>query len=447
MALGDGRHNGQAKTTTTWAFTGAPKTLKHMGQIGRGQARAVVLGLQHRRTGLAGHTQGHHRASAGVVQGVVKQVVQGFSQEQGLALDGQGIGPFIAQVNPSGQGPRRPVARHVAGQGRQIQRLQAHLGLVARQRQQLLHQVGAALGTGQHLAQALTQGLWVGLGQRQLGLADQAGQRRAQLVGGVIQKALLLAQAAPNCRQQLVHSAGQGVHLLRRLRHLDGAQRRQALRMPVAQLRLQPLERPQATGNAAVHQHTQHGAQQQQGRQHVGHQLLGDALLHRQAFGHLDPHALRCQRFAVVQIQQGHPHRLAVDRGVVQARHATGRLGLVGRAGQHAITQQKLAWRRGHGVADAVFGVLLDDVLRRTRKINQQARAHRLDLPRQREHRLCERLVNAFFSVAQGNAVSQHPAHQPEHQLGQQQPQQQLALQRQAVARGRRCHGRVSSSR
>jgi hypothetical protein len=41
------------------------------------------------------------------------------------------------------------------------------------------------------------------------------------------------------------------MHLLRRLRHLDGAQRRQALRVPVTQLGLQAFERLQAARDAA----------------------------------------------------------------------------------------------------------------------------------------------------------------------------------------------------
>ena len=83
------------------------------------------------------------------------------------------------------------------------------------------------------------QGLRVGLGQRQFGLADQARQRRAQLVRGIVQKALFLPQAASHRAQQLVQRGGQRVHFLRGLGQLDRRQVRQRLFAPVAQLRLQ----------------------------------------------------------------------------------------------------------------------------------------------------------------------------------------------------------------
>ncbi len=89
------------------------------------------------------------------------------------------VGPFVAQVYPGLERARGPVARHLARQTGHIQRLQLDFHFVARQRQQLLHQVGAALSPGKHLGQPCAQGLWVAFSQRQLGLTDQAGQRRA----------------------------------------------------------------------------------------------------------------------------------------------------------------------------------------------------------------------------------------------------------------------------
>ena len=84
-----------------------------------------------------------------------------------------------------------------------------------------MNQMRAALRAGQHLGQALMQRFRVGLGQRQLGLADQARERRAQLMGGVIQEAFLLAEAATNGGQQLVHRTGQRVNLLWCLAHFN----------------------------------------------------------------------------------------------------------------------------------------------------------------------------------------------------------------------------------
>ena len=69
--------------------------------------------------------------------------------------------------------------------------------------------MGAAPGAREHLGQTHLQGLRVGLGQGQFGLADQSGQRRAQLVGRIIEKALFLSKAAAHGRQQLVDRASQ----------------------------------------------------------------------------------------------------------------------------------------------------------------------------------------------------------------------------------------------
>ncbi len=170
------------------------------------------------------------------------------------------------------------------------------------------------------------------------------------------------------------------MHFLRRLGHLDRRHIRQRLLAPVTQLCLQPGQGLQAAGNATVHQHAEHDAQQQQRGQHVGNQLGGQALLHRQTLGHLDPHALGRTRVAIVHLHQGHAHRFAVHPGVVQQRLVGRSPQLLSRPRQLAVAQQETAGRARHHVAHAVLGILLDDVLRRAGKVNQQARTDRFDL-------------------------------------------------------------------
>ena len=292
-----------------------------------------------------------------------------------------------------------------------------------------------------HFVEALAQRLRVGFLQRQFGLADQPGQRRAQLVCGVVEKALFLAQAAPQGGQQVVDRQHQGMHLARCLGHFDGGER---CRRAVCQLGFQALQRRQAAPDAGIHQQAQQQAQQQQRHQHVAHQFTGNALLHRQAFGDLHAHGLLRVAFAKTQVDSRQTHRLALQREVVEHGLVFGDGQSLGRAGQARVAEQEAARGRGHHVKHAVAGVLFDDVLGRLREIHQQTRAHRDHLTRQRAHRLGERLVDGFFREGEGGAVGQYAARRPQHQLRQQQPKQQLAPQRKAVGGA---HSRSISSR
>ena len=87
-----------------------------------------------------------------------------------------------------------------------------------------MHQVGTAQRAGMHLDQSLFHGGHFGLVQSQLGLTHQTGQRRAQLVGGVVDKAFLLAEAAAHGVQQLVDGQRQRMHLVRGLGQFNGWQ-------------------------------------------------------------------------------------------------------------------------------------------------------------------------------------------------------------------------------
>ncbi|MCY1362105.1 hypothetical protein D9M69_488060 [compost metagenome] len=374
------------------------------------------------------HAQGDAAAARGVAQRVVDQVAQGFAQLQGIALNGQVLFALVPQVHAGGERARRPFARHFARERGQVQRLAAGLGFGAGQGQQLVHEVGAALGAGAHLGQALGHARLAGLALGQFHLADQPGQRRAQLVGGVVDETFLLLHTARHLTQETVDGQHQRVHLARCLRHADGRER---VDRAVFQLCRQAGQRGQPAPDAAIHQQAQQHTQRQQRHQHVGHELARDALLHRQALADLHAQDLRRAGLAVAHVQRHDAQRPAVEHAAVEHRVA-GHQRRVGWRRQALVAEQELARRRGHHVADAVVGILLQHVLRGLGEVDQQARTDRLDLARQRPHRLRERLVDALLDVRQGEAIGQQTAAGPEHQLRQQQPQQQLAAQGQA---------------
>ena len=245
---------------------------------------------------------------------------------------------FKAQVHAGGQGLGRPLARHLARQVGQVQGRGLGHGFRARQGQQLVHQVGAALRAAQDLAQPRLQRGVLGFALGQFHLADEAGQGRAQLVRGVVQKAFFLFHAAVDLTQQAVDGLHQGVHLAGGLGHADGLQ---SVDRAVLQLCCQARERQQAPANAGVDHQAEHHAQRQERREHVPHQLSGDAVLGRQAFAHLHAQGLGLVGVAIRQIERDDAHGLVVERSAVQQRcveHHVGGSGL----GQGDVAQQKL---------------------------------------------------------------------------------------------------------
>ena len=315
----------------------------------------------------------------------------------------------------------------------QIQRAEFHLAFAARQRQHLLHQVCAALDGGIHLAQARLQSLGIGFGQRQIELALEPGQRRAQLVRGVAEETPFLVHRAAHRVQQLVHGQGQRAHFERRVLDFDGAE---AVRRTAVQLGLQLGQGFEPARHAGIDQQAEQAAQHQHRRQHVEHQLARNALARHQTFGNLHAHALRRVGVAIVQLQRHQAHGPAVDHRVVE--HWRAHLGPAARRRQQRVADvakyEAPRWR-SDGVADRVLRVFFQNRLRRTRKIDQQAGAYGLDLACQRQHRLRQRLIDAAHRILQRDVVGQRAANQPQQQLRQQQPQQQLAPQRQS-ARG-----------
>jgi hypothetical protein len=278
--------------------------------------------------------------------------------------------------------------------------------------------------------------------QRQFGLALEPGQRRAQLMGGVADEALLPLHAVLHLGQQGVDRTGQRQQLARRRGQL---QRRQIGRRPALDLLAQPLERrqpgPDAEPDDQRHQQDQARQRQQHVDQDAPRQLLavGAAArdLHQQGLGF----GLRLA--AQAQQQRDHPHRLLGLARPGQRHAAVVEIGLADAQGrargqrrrrQGLVAQDELARRLADHVEQPVGRIGLEHILRRLRKIDQQAGADRLELARQRAAGLRQAGVDGLVGVAGGKAVGRHAARQPEHQLGQQHPPQQLARQAQAAA-------------
>ena len=216
MLAGDFLHDGQTQATAAHtAGVGPVKPLKNMGLVPRRNADARVLHLQPARS----HPHRHGHARTGMHQCVVHQVAQSLLNQQRHALHhAVGCGAFKAQIVllrlclvPHG-------LRHFAGQGHQVHRLhRLQVGRMfgAGQRQQLLGQVhrvvggadgGCHGGTGPG-RQAFAPG------QRQLRL--EHGQRRAQLVRGVVQKALADINQTPQPLYIAVECVDQRLQLAR----------------------------------------------------------------------------------------------------------------------------------------------------------------------------------------------------------------------------------------
>lgn len=138
----------------------------------------------------------------------------------------------------------------------------------------------------------------------------------------------------------------------------------------VSQLRLQPLQRTQTTRNARIDDDAKQHAQSGQRHQHCKHEFTGYALLHSQAFCDLQAQAMGRIGFVVSDIQHGHAHIFTSQVGVVN-QGLTDRYGYTfRRRRQLAIAQHKTARRGRHHLPHTVRRVLLQHILRGTRKVH-----------------------------------------------------------------------------
>ena len=242
----------------------------------------------------------------------------------------------------------------------------------------------------------------------------QAGQRRAQLVGGVGNKAALLRYLAVHLGQQHIDGGGQRPYFVGRVVHFDGGQITGAA---VFYPPPQAAQRRQATADAGPHQHAgqQHHAQQRQA--HVDQDLARQLGVQRPAFGHLHQHQLRPLGGAGHQVLGGDAYFLAfharvVEKTVTSLGRGAGRRARHGRLAQ----QEGFRWRTHH-VVNAIVRVLLQDVAGGAGEIDIKAIAERFDLACQRAAGLGQRAVDDLVGVGQRHVVGQKSGGQPQHQL------------------------------
>ena len=86
-----------------------------------------------------------------------------------------------------------------------------------RQCDQLRYQPRRSIGRAADVFQTLLPLQWIFGVQRQLGLSFQSGQRRFDLMRGVGQKAFLQTDVAPQATENIVKTAHQRLHFLRRI--------------------------------------------------------------------------------------------------------------------------------------------------------------------------------------------------------------------------------------
>jgi hypothetical protein len=203
-------HDGQAQAASRLAAAGdAVEAFEHEFPLLGRDARAVIFNLQPGRIPVA-HPHGDVATLGGVADGVVQQVVDQIPQAGFVALDGNlPVDAFEAQVDVLAQGLGHPVGRRVLGHPMQVQqfhgRVEAGLRLVAGQGQELVDQVAAALGAVADAAQGLAHRFGQGFPLCQFRLGLEAGEGRAQLVGGVCHEAALGVHHGFQAFDQRVH--------------------------------------------------------------------------------------------------------------------------------------------------------------------------------------------------------------------------------------------------
>jgi hypothetical protein len=218
---------------------------------------------------------------------------------------------------PFAMRPHHPFLGDAAGQRIEIQRhdlVQFFVaGLGARQDQQLVDHVRGAVGAFGDQLQGVAHLRRLGFGKRDLGLGLEPGQRRAHLVRGLGDEALLRLQVVFQAPHHLVEGHHQRAHLFR---HTGYRYRRQVGRTAPMDAILQ-----QAQGRDAAHQahvDQDHG-QRNDGelrQQHAGNDAG------RQGFALL-------QGFRDLHHDRRHPafHRAGRRRQCARCRHRCGRRG------------------------------------------------------------------------------------------------------------------------
>jgi hypothetical protein len=180
----------------------------------------------------------------------VHQVGERFAQQERVALDRRRR-ELEAEVDVARERLVHPRVGLAFGERLQVDqrsgRARARLG--AREREQLVGEARGAHRRLVHLLDLRARRFRQRLRERELGVRAQAGERRAQLVRGVGEEALLLEARGGDLGEQAVERAHQRPRLLRRARGVDRAQVARGARLDLVR---QARERLQA----ALHRRT-----------------------------------------------------------------------------------------------------------------------------------------------------------------------------------------------
>ncbi len=497
MALGDLLDDGQAQPAAFHLRAQRPvEGLEHPLALGRLDARAGVLHLQHHHLGegVGQHTHRHAAAARRVLQGVVDQVAHHLTHQHRLGQQhtpGRGRGvpgrrhgagarrcaggrhgrrsglaarvlgarlersrALVAQVDAALQGPRHEVQHHGAGDAGQVHRHAAH-GLAAvfgtRQGQQLVHHVRGALAGQGDVAQRLHHRVRVGapaldLARHQLGLHAQPRQRRLQLMRGVGQEVALRGHGLLQALQQVVDGRHQRRHFLG---HAAVRDRAEVGAVAAADALLQFGQRQDAARQRQPHQ--QHGQRQDDElrQDHALDDLGGQARALVQGLRHLHQRGAartvagtRRSRLARGQLhmQIGHAHRLAGDLVVAVMQlagslHRVHRHRQVGRAGQEFAAPAQHLEEQYVGVVGAhqAGGHTLEFAPHGLRRAPGRRHLHRR-LARHGQGDVGQFAVVGTVGDGLGHEPGDGHAHGPQQQQRRQHPVQDLAEQRDVLA-------------
>src|SRR3989442_5159753 len=195
MPRGDLAHDGEAETAAGAGSSGyAVEALEHALALRVGNARTVVLNLGEGAGAAPTGAHGDAPAALRVFDRVVHEVGERLAQQERIALHRRPV-ELEAEVDVARERLVHPGVGFALSE-----RLEVELGgvaararLGAREREEL---VGKPRGADRRLVYLLELGAHLcrqRLRERELGMRLQAGERRAQLMRGVGEKALLVA--------------------------------------------------------------------------------------------------------------------------------------------------------------------------------------------------------------------------------------------------------------
>ena len=235
------------------------------------------------------------------------------------------------------------------------------------------------------------------LGKRELGMRAQSRERRAQLVRGVGEEALLVAVRFLDLHQQLVQRLDQRVRLCRRQRRLD---RPQVAWGKLADLAGEPFERRQAPRHAEPHQRERQHREQRLRHDAAEQDLAHQAVALARRLGDRDGADLAA---AGRQQRRGPDPGVAV--GCVVKTRAVLRALRDGRRRDSRVAGDQPARWVAHQVVDRVELVGAQDLLGGARQVDRQRAVAHVDAIGKRDPGVDERAVVGIGGGLAGEVV------------------------------------------